>query len=222
MSKRSTVLAAAFIACIGAHASANLLNNPGFESDLGFDFSNPFNWNGFFGAPNPAFLEAFNTTGAAPRSGDKALVTTVRANPGQGSNGLDAFCGHVQIVTGIIAGETYELSVWARTNPTVLDFAEFRVEWQDASGVELGRKNTSIGSMLTSSYQLFSATDVAPAGAVKAAIVIAAASFHGPGYTVPADTSVAWDDASFDVIPAPGAAALFGAFGLVSLRRRRN
>jgi len=222
MLKRYTILAASLLACIGAQANANILNNPGFEDPLGFDFSNPNNWNGFFGGPAGTFLEAFNTTGTTPRSGNNALVTTVRADLAQGSDGLNAFTGHVQIVEGIVAGEIYELAVWARTNPIVLDFAEFRVEWQDAGGAEISRLNTSIGGLLTSEYQRFSANSVAPAGAVRAAIVIAAASFHEPGYTTPADTSVAWDDASFAIIPAPGAAALLGAFGFVSLRRRRN
>lgn len=222
MFTRCTMIAAAVIACVGTQATAtNLLNNAGFESDLGFDFSNPSNWNGFFGGPPGTYLEAFNTTGATPHGGDKALVTTIRGVPGI-TNGLNAFTGHVQIVSGITGGMPYELSVWARTNPLILDGAEFRVEWKDAGGAEIGRFNSVITGGLTSAYQLFSFTDTAPPLATQAAIVLAVQSFHEPGYSVPADTSVAWDDASFRIIPTPGAAMLFGAAGLLGLRRRRH
>lgn len=222
MSTRNIVrfVVSASVLVAGAQANAqNLLNNPGFESDLGFDFSNPSNWNGFFGGPAGTFLEAFNFTGAAPLSGSKALVTTIRGVAGT-TDGNNAFTGHVQIVDGLTAGLPYELSVWARTNPAVLNGAEFRIEWQNAVGTEISRFNMPIQSLLTSSYQRFSITDTAPAGATRAAIVLAVQSFD-PSSQPLADTSVAWDDAAFQVVPAPGVASLIGLTGLVSLRRRR-
>jgi hypothetical protein len=79
----------------------------------------------------------------------------------------------------------------------VLDGAEFRVEWVDASNVEVGRFNMPIESMLTGEYQAFTITDTAPAGATKAKIVMAVQSFTHTGAF--ADTSVAWDDVSFGV-----------------------
>ncbi|MBC7770974.1 MAG: hypothetical protein H7210_00630 [Pyrinomonadaceae bacterium] len=196
----------------------NLLNNPGFEDPLGFDFSNPSNWNGFFGGPAGTVLEAFNDTGATPHGGVQALVTTIRGVAGV-TDGFNAFTGHVQIVTGLTGGLTYELSVWARTNPLVLDGAEFRVEWQDAAGVEISRFNSDITLGLTPSYTQFGITQVAPAGTARAAIVVAVQSFAHTGPL--ADTSVAWDDASFRTVPGPGAAALLALGGVFAGRRRR-
>ncbi|MGQ0628015.1 MAG: hypothetical protein ACT4PL_07940 [Phycisphaerales bacterium] len=212
----AVVLMASSLAC--AQFGPNLLNNAGFEDPLGFDFANQSNWNGFFGGPGGTFLEAFNTTGASPRSGASALVTTIRGVPGI-TTGFDAFTGHVQVVSGIMAGETYELSIWARSNPVILDGAEFRVEWRDAGGGEISRFNSVIQMGLTAEYQQFSFTQTAPAGAASAAIVLAVQSFFHTG--VQADTSVAWDDASFRTIPTPGAAAIFAVAGLLTARRRR-
>jgi len=222
MKSRAVSAAALVVLCASGVASAqfgpNLLNNAGFESPLGFDFSNLSNWNGFFGGPGGTFLQAFNDTGAAPRTGAQALVTTIRGVPGV-TDGFNAFTGHVQFVFDIVPGATYEISVWARTNPFIMDNAEFRVEWQNAGGGEISRLNTVITSGLTGEYQQFSFTDTAPAGAFRAGIVFAVESFNHRG--VIADTSVAWDDASFRTIPAPSAAALLAIGGLFAGRRRR-
>lgn len=221
MKIRAAVAAVVMASGVGsglAYAGPNLLNNPGFESDLGFDFSNVTNWNGFFGGSAGTFLEAFNTTGATPRSGDKALVTTIRAGTST-NNGYNGFTGHVQTVFGITPGALYELSVYARTNPSINNGAEFRVEWQNAAGTEISRLNVTIDAALTSSYQKFSLSELAPAGAARAVIVLAVQSFQNNGSA--SDTSVAWDDASFSVIPAPGAVALLGLGGLAAGRRRR-
>lgn len=214
---RSLFVAVVFAAAGSSAYGTNLLNNAGFENPLGFDFSDPSNWNGFFGGPAGTFLEAFNTTGATPLSGSAALVTTIRGVAGV-TDGNNAFTGHVQIVNGITPGLPYELSVWARTNPSVNNGAEFRVEWQDGGGAEIARFNSVISPGLTSAYQQFSFMDVAPAGAVRAAIVLAVQSFTGG---TPADTSVAWDDASFRLIPSPGAVGLVCLGGLFAGRRRR-
>lgn len=216
------VVASLALAAMAGSAQAqfgpNLLNNPGFESDLGFDFSNPSNWNGFFGGPAGVILQAFNNTGAAPRSGAQALVTTIRGVSGV-TQGFDAFTGHVQIVNGITAGETYELAVWARTNPSINTGVEFRVEWQNAMGGEVGRLNVDAQGLLSSSYQRLSLESTAPAGATRAAIVFAVQSFVNNGSL--ANTSVAWDDASFRTIPTPATAALL-AMGVLAAGRRRR
>lgn len=230
---RKHVLASALVFGLASAAHAgigpNLLNNPGFEDPLGFDFSNPSNWNGFFGGPAGTFLQAFNDTGTTPRSGVNALVTTIRGDlddslpPFDGvlTDGFGAFTGHVQVVTGIVPGQLYEMAIWARTNPAITNGAEYRVEWQDAGGVEIARRNVEIQSLLSSSYQQFSFTEAAPAGAARAVIVLAVQSFINDG--VIANTSVAWDDASFSVVPAPGAGVVaLGAAGLFAARRRRR
>jgi len=218
MNRSGGIVALLAVSALGGSAiGANLLNNAGFETPLGFDFSNPYNWNGFFGAPPGTTLQAFNDTGAAPRSGAQALVTTIRA--GTHPNGYGSFTGHVQRVDGIVPGQPYQLAVWARSNPLINNGAEFRVEWQDAAGTEISRLNTEIQGLLTGNYTLFSSVDIAPAGAARAAIVLAVQSFINDG--TPADTSVAWDDASFDIIPSPSALGLLGLGGLVAIRRRR-
>lgn len=196
----------------------NLLNNASFESDLGFDFSNVTNWNGFFGGSAGTFLEAFNWTGATPHSGDKALVTTIRAGTST-NNGFDGFTGHVQTVFGITAGATYELSVFARGNPSINNGAEYRVEWFDASDALISANNHAIQGSLTNSYQQFSYSEMAPANTAYAKVVFAVQSFTNDGN--PADTSVAWDDASLTAVPAPSAAGLFTLGGLLAARRRR-
>lgn len=196
----------------------NLLNNAGFESDLGFDFSNVTNWNGFFGGSAGTFLEAFNWTGATPNSGQKALVTTIRVGSST-NNGFNGFTGHVQTVFGITAGATYELSVFARANPGINNAAEYRIEWFDAGNGFISANNQAIQGSLTTTYQQFSYSEMAPTNAAIAKIVFAVQSFTNNGS--PADTSVAWDDASFSVIPAPSAAGALSLGGLLAARRRR-
>lgn len=217
---RTTVLMA--IAAIAGSASGqNLLNNPGFESDLGFDFSDVTNWNGFFGGPAGTFLEAFNTTGTAPLSGAKALELTIQGAPGV-TDGFNAFTGHVQTVFGITPGAEYELSIWARSNGNVANGAEFRIEWLDAFGTIIGDQfalNTPIQNALTSEYQQFSISAFAPANAARANAVIAVQSFLNNG--VLADISIAVDDASLTLVPAPASAALLALGGFAASRRRR-
>ncbi len=209
---------ALFMAAGAAQAQfgPNLLNNAGFENALAYDFSDLTNWNGFFGGPAGTVLTNFNDTGATPFTGAKALVTGIA--PGGNSNGGEAFTGMIQRITGLTAGTSYELAVWARTNPNLNNGAEYRIEWQNAGGGEISRTNVTLQGILTSTYTRQSFTDACPTGATQAVIVLAVQSFVG---TLPADTSVAWDDASFRTIPSPAAAALLGMGGLLVARRRR-
>lgn len=216
--KNSTVSILAVAALASAASAQNLLNNASFESDLGFDFSNVTNWNGFFGGSAGTFLEAFNWTGAAPNSGAKALVTTIRVGTST-NNGFDGFTGHVQTVFGITGGAQYQLSVFARANPSINNGAEYRVEWFDAGNGFISTSNQAIQGSLTSSYQQFSYSEFAPSNAAIAKVVFAVQSFTNNGS--PADTSVAWDDASLTLIPAPSATAALALSGLLAARRRR-
>ena len=204
----------------GAASGQNMLNNPGFEDDLGFDFSNVFNWNGFFGGPAGTFLEAFNTTGTAPRSGARALELTIQGDANFPTTGFDAFTGHVQQIPGIAEGEEYNLSIWSRSNGNVTNAAELRIEWFDAADNNIGSTgNLEFQNLLTSDYQQFSIGGIAPAGATRANAVIAVQSFLNDGNI--ADISIAGDDAEFVLVPAPASAALLGLGGLVASRRRR-
>lgn len=203
----------------GAASGQNLLNNAGFEDDLGFDFSNVFNWNGFFGGPAGTFLQAFNDTGATPRTGSKALVLTIQGDQGV-TTGFDSFTGHVQQIPGISDGTEYELSIWARANGNVTNGAELRIEWFDAGGNNIGSTgNLEFQDALTNDYQEFAISGLAPAGTVRANAVVAVQSFVNDG--VLADISIAVDDASFVAVPAPASAALLGLGGLAATRRRR-
>lgn len=216
--KTSTASILALAAITSAASAQNLLNNAGFESDLGFDFSNVTNWNGFFGGSAGTFLEALNWTGATPNSGDKALVTTIRVGTST-NNGFDGFTGHVQTVFGITGGAQYQLSVFARANPSINNAAEYRMEWFDAGNNFISSTNQAIQGSLTSSYQQFSYSEIAPTNAAIAKVVFAVQSFTNNGS--PADTSVAWDDASLTLIPAPSATAALALSGLLAARRRR-
>lgn len=211
-----SIVAAALLA--SAAGAQNLLNNASFESDLGFDFSNVTNWNGFFGGSPGTFLEAFNWTGATPNSGTKALVTTIRVGSST-NNGFDGFTGHVQTVFGITGGAQYALSVFARSNPGINNGAEYRVEWFDAGNNFIATNNQAIQGSLTNQYQQFSYSEFAPANAAIAKVVFAVQSFTNNGS--PADTSVAWDDASLTLVPAPSASAALALAALTATRRRR-
>lgn len=220
--KRNFLVVAPFALFLAAGAAQaqfgpNLLTNPSFEEALAYDFADFTKWNGFFGGQ--ATLVNNNTSGAAPRTGAVALVTGI--SPGQGSSGREAFTGMLQRVTGLTAGLTYELSVWARTNPNLLNGAEYRVEWQNSTGSEIARTNVTLQGLLTTSYALQSFNSTCPVGATQAIIVLAAQSFDGVA-GASADTSVAWDDISFRTIPSPAAAALLGMGGLLAARRRRS
>lgn len=216
-----TTFAIIGLAISGAASGQNLLNNAGFEDALGFDFSNTSNWNGFFGGPAGVFLQAFNDTGAAANSGNNALVLTIRGDSAQ--PGFNSFTGHVQTVGGIVGGGEYELSFFARANGALDNVAEFRIEWYDAMGAVIGDQfglNTAFQDGLTSEYQQFSLSAVAPTGAAQAAAVFAVQSFANNG--VFADISVAIDDASLVLVPTPAGFAALGLGGLMAAGRRRK
>ncbi|RNC82120.1 MAG: PEP-CTERM sorting domain-containing protein [Phycisphaera sp.] len=216
--RKIAILAVAMTA--GVASGQNLLNNAGFEDDLGFDFSNVTNWNGFFGGPAGTLLEAFNDTGTAPRSGARALELTIQGDPNFPTDGFGAFTGHVQQIPGISEGAEYNLSIWARSNGNVTNAAELRIEWFDAADNNIGSTgNLEMQDFLTSEYQQFSIGGVAPAGATRANAVVAVQSFLNDG--IIADISIAVDDAEFVLVPAPASAALLGLGGLVAARRRR-
>ena len=228
MKKFALCAAVAAAGLAGSVQAQNLLNNGGFEDAVGFDFSDPSNWNAFFGGPAGTFLQAFNTVGAPAHSGNQALELTIQgvldeADPhfdGNLTTGFDAFTGHVQTVTGLTAGTEYEFAIWAASlNGATSNGAEYRIEWQDAMGAEISRTNVEFQADLTSDYQRLSFTDVAPTGATQAALVIAVQSFTNDG--VAANIDIAIDDASFTAVPTPATAALLGLGGLATARRRR-
>ncbi|WP_428386673.1 PEP-CTERM sorting domain-containing protein [Mucisphaera sp.] len=219
----STCLATALaaIGMVPMGASANLLNNAGFEDPLGFDFADITNWNGFFGGPAGTILAASNELGAPAFAGNQALFLRISGNQnaaaGPITNGHNSFTGHVQRAGGVVAGELYELSVWALEVSNAGNVAEYRIEWLDAGGAEISRVNMVLDS-LTGSYEQYSFQATAPAGATQAGIVFAVQSFDNDGSD--ANIQVVLDNASFDVVPEPASAALLALGGLAALRRR--
>lgn len=225
MKARCIAVIGAVVSIGGAAQAQNLLGNPGFESDTLFDvsaFDNPGNWVAFFGGPAGVFLESFNFVGAPPLSGAQAMQTTI--GPGSAAPGYNAFTGQVQFVPGASAGVEYTFSIWARdlTNGAINGGAEFRIEFLDVNNnpvIDPFTYNTPIQDLLTTDYQEFAVSAIAPVGTASVQAVLAVQSFANDGVN-DANISVAWDDAS--LIPAPGSAALLLGFaGLVSSRRRR-
>ena len=199
---------------------SNLVNNAGFEDPLGFDFSDPSNWNGFFGGPAGTFLEAFNDTGATPRTGNAALELTLDGDAAFPTNGTNAFVGHVQTVTGIGGGEDFKFSAFARNNESDLTgLTEFRIEFRQG-GTELARTQIELQSSLTDTFQEFTISGTTPTGTDNVNLVLALTSFN---QDVLHSNSVVFDDVSFGIaVPEPSSLMVctLGLIGLVSRRRR--
>lgn len=205
-------LCAATVVAVGAlgfSAQADI-GNGGFETGITYDVAPaPGNWLAFFG---PAGTQNVSVTNVAPHSGAQHLITSL-------SGAANSFNGVVQPMDGIVTGNSYTLSFWARSGGNVFNGAEYRIEWLNAAGGFVGGQfdlNTPIQSLLTDQYQQFSLTAVAPPEAVRLNVVFAIQTFVNDGRGF--DTTVYWDDVS--VVPAPGA-ALLGVAALGFMRRRR-
>lgn len=209
---KSAALVVLGLACVaGNAASAELLSNGGFESPISYSDYAVGNWLAFFG---PAGAQNVSVVPDAPHSGLQNLNTSLDGAP-------NTYNGVVQPVDGIITGNTYTMSLWARAGGLVQNGAEFRIEWVNAGGGIIGDQfalNTPIAALLTNEYQQFSVSGAAPADAVRANVVIAIQTFANNGTDF--STHVYWDDVSF--VPAPGAAVLLGLGGLVAGSRRRR
>lgn len=201
--------------------AANLLNNPGFEEPLGFDFSDPTNWNGFFGGPEGTVLEAFNDTGATAFDGERALELTIEAGTfeGQPVNGTNAFTGHVQNILIAADDDPCGAGMWGRSNGGGgTGDTEFRLEFRNGDQ-EISRVQIEISDLLTDEYQLFEINTIVPKGTTNVNVVVAVSSFN---QDVPHDHSVLFDNAYFTIVPEPTAAALAAiAAGSLVMRRRR-
>ncbi|QDU71875.1 PEP-CTERM sorting domain-containing protein [Mucisphaera calidilacus] len=219
-----TLVAAVALAGLSSAASANMLNNPGFESDLGFDFADITNWNGFFGGPPGTQLAAFNDQLPATEvfEGDKALLLRIAGNnnpaAGDVTPGFDAFAGHVQDVSGIVGGELYAFSIWAREFVNDGNVFEFRIEWINAVGGEISRNNIELQDQLTGDWAKYTNETVAPDDAVNAKVVLAVQSFTNDGNF--ANIQVGVDAASFAIVPEPASAGLLALGGAALIRRR--
>ena len=96
----------------------------------------------------------------------------------------NSFAGFQQQIANIVAGANYTFEFYGRSSAPTLEGidAEFRIEYFDAAGGVLGpggifTNNVGITSTVTDTYQLFSQTNVAPAGATSLRAVVAVQSF---------------------------------------------
>ncbi|MEQ9454726.1 MAG: PEP-CTERM sorting domain-containing protein [Phycisphaeraceae bacterium] len=223
---KSLLTTTCLVAVVGMSsvASANMLNNPGFEDPLGFDFSVATNWNGFFGGPPGVTLAAFNDVlpASEANSGNQALFLRITGNTDNPTvpttPGFDSFTGHVQQIPGISAGVEYVASIFAKEIVNSGNAVEFRIEWFDAGDGPLGSNQILLQDDLTSEYQQFEVSAVAPPTATRANVVLAVQSFVNDG--VFANIQIAADDASFGIVPEPASAALLALGGLAAFRRR--
>jgi len=209
MNKFHVTVASAMLAAAASSAlGANLLVNAGFEDPVlgGGDVFGAVGWNVFGGGTF--------TIKVAPRSGDNAFKTF-----GAASGAFQDFAAS--------EGQMYKASAYA-LNPSFdamagAQIAAVNIEWRDAGNNLISFITQQILS--ASSPQGATALDyaygeimgVAPAGTATARFVIITGAFAGPGGGAPF-----FDDASFELIPAPSA-ALAGLLtvGVVAGRRRR-
>ncbi|MEL7483126.1 MAG: PEP-CTERM sorting domain-containing protein [Planctomycetota bacterium] len=202
------IMIATVVAIAGGVQGQNLLSNGGFEVGINYDGNDSGNWNAFFGGADFQQAEVVAETGG---SGAQAMQIGT-------FNTANTFVGITQTVP-VSGGSEYTFDFLAREVIQNGIFAEYRIEWKDAGGAFIGGQfdlNTNLDAGLTSSFQPFSLTATAPAGAATGTVVIAVQTF---GSAAPFEGFIQIDDASF--IPAPATAALMGLGGLAAARRRR-
>ena len=205
-----SLLAAAAMCCVGGTAMAQTaVGNPGFEDPiLGQAPPAAGNWATFFGGP-PILDASVSTT--APRTGLSALHL-------QSTGASNTFVGAQQPLTGISPGASYTLKIWARTAGNINNAVEYRMEWQDSNGTGIGDQfalTTRIDAALTGSYQQFTLTAAAPAGAARANLVLDVQTFSFNPLTPMFDTEVFIDDVTF--VQTPGQNACCAASGACSV-----
>lgn len=171
-------------------------------------------------APTPVTADGVDPDGPGGNPGDWAVF--FKGFTGGGTNGPAT--GHLyQDVPGI-AGETYTLTGWAGAEANYFGGAEFAIEFLDGSGAVLSAATLDLvaaGLFVDNGqafdYKQFTVSGTAPAGTAfvraRASMLDAAANPAGGGQAYVVD--------DFVLIPAPGAAALAMAGGLLALRRRR-
>ena len=213
------VLGIAAVSVLALSANANLLVNPGFEDPP------------FAGAEDPGAGAGWTPFGAnfrVQQAGPGPCDPISCAGAHGGTVSLKNFgeAGAFQDV-GASAGQIFNASIWA-INPANADalvlgqIAALNIEWLDAG---MGNIGTVFGDTIdattpTDIWTLLTASGVAPAGTAFARFVLVTGPFDpaGPGGGAPR-----WDDATFEVVPIPGAVLLLGSglMGLIGMRRKK-
>ncbi|NND60050.1 MAG: hypothetical protein HKN49_07250 [Gammaproteobacteria bacterium] len=213
------ILGLAAMTLLAATASANLLVNPGFE-DTPFAGAEEAGvgtgWTGF-GAN-------FRVQQAGPGPCDP--ISCAGAHGGTVSLKNFGEAGAYQDVAAT-AGQAFAASIWA-INPANADalvlgqIGALNIEWLNGAGDNIGTVfgDTISAATPTDVWTLLTATGVAPAGTEFARFVLITGPFDpaGPGGGAPR-----WDDATFEVVPIPGAILLLGSglLGLMGIRRKK-
>ncbi len=213
MFRLKTITVFASAVALSATASANLLENSGFEDPVVADGA-PFvgEWEGFAGG---GAAGSGNST-INPLSGAQHLAANIDASP-------NSFAGAFQDEDNLNAGDIATFSIWALdalgdTGSGV----EMRMEFRDSvSDTEIGRTinfvpGDTLPALTNNNYTLLSISETIPAGADTIRAVVAIQSFGGP-----ATQSIFFDDASLTVVPEPASLAMAGLGALALMRRRK-
>ncbi|GJM18060.1 MAG: hypothetical protein DHS20C14_02730 [Phycisphaeraceae bacterium] len=212
-----TALAALTAFGIASTASANILQNGGFEAGAGADAAD---WAEIIGGPSGS-TERSTTM---PNSGNASAYMWFDhiANPAAGGA---YFIEQNQGANVVLDTESYDLSFFAKVDSTDFTGTDMFVQilWLDQDGSDGGGVK---GEMLTSlvglgintSYQQFTMNGLDVAAGADSFILRFQVS---AGAVDNVANGMYVDDASLALVPTPASAAVLGLGGLVAMRRRR-
>jgi len=190
-------------ACLASHSSANLLVNPGFEGSItGWEAGSSNSCGAWHWVNHPEALAGSN------------LVAI-------GAWDLGGHGQWLQTVDDVSQGETFDFSVYAKTESAFAGTVYLRTDYLDASETTLlSVTNSGISGEFTDWQQLSFSPAAAPAGTVEADFII---------YVEGTANSAMFDDAEVvsTVIPEPSsfsltAAALLAGFGVCRRSRMKR
>ncbi|NCC51701.1 MAG: PEP-CTERM sorting domain-containing protein [Spartobacteria bacterium] len=206
--KKICLIAGTIMLGAGLCANANLLNNPGFEEEISWDWnsgSDVTNWNAWAGA------HRVDGSWKTPQEGSQSFV--LRNWEGAG--------GGLEQKPGVDAETVYDFSAWRLTDNGFDGTVSLTFDWLDASYASLGASdvyNLTVPS-LDDTWEQFSLSVTSAVGAANVEINInnPAGGTSGTMYI---------DNVSFDaaVIPEPATALLLvlGCGSLAWFRKKRR